>query len=85
VRLGPLLREHGFGAIRIEAIPILDTSYVSGNFSVGSAEWAARSAREQGVVTEAEAAAWLADLERLGAEGAYFFCVNRFLFSAVRL
>jgi hypothetical protein len=53
------------------------------NFSVGTAEWAARSAREQGAVTEA--ATWLADLQRLGNAGAYFFCVNRFLFSAVRL
>ena len=85
VRLGLLLREHGFGAIRVEAIPLLNTSYAPGNFSIGAAEWAARSAREQGVVTEDEATAWLEDLRRLGSEGAYFFCVNRFLFSAVRL
>lgn len=85
VRLGPMMREHGFGAIRVEAIPVLNTSHAPGNFSVGAAEWAARSAREQGAVSEAEAAAWLEDLRRLGSEGAYFFCVNRFLFSAVKL
>ncbi|MFQ5938363.1 MAG: hypothetical protein ACE5LB_18330 [Acidiferrobacterales bacterium] len=55
------------------------------SFSVGTAKWIARFAREQGAVTEDEATAWLADLQRLGSEGAYFFCVNRFLFSAVRL
>ena len=35
VRLGPLLRRHGFCAVRVEAIPILSTSYVADGWSVG--------------------------------------------------
>jgi hypothetical protein len=44
----------------------------------------ARLARESGMVSEAESQHWLNDVERLGAEDAYFFCVSRFLFSAVK-
>ena len=84
VRLGPLLRQHGFTAVRVEAIPILSTSYVAGGWPVGMMDQFARLARESGTVSEAESKNWLNDIERLGAEDAYFFCVNRFLFSAVK-
>ncbi len=85
VQLGPLLRAQGFTAIRVDAIPILNTSYAPDNFSVGALEWIAHYAQEQGVVTEKEAAAWLADLGRLGEKGEFFFCVNRFQFTGVKL
>ncbi len=84
VRLGPLLRRHGFTAVRVEAIPILSTSYVAEGWSVGMLEQFARLAHESGMVSEAESQNWLNELERLGADDAYFFCVNRFLFSAVK-
>ncbi len=84
VQLGPLLREHDFTAIRVEAIPVLDTSYSPDGFSASMAKSIATSAQERGLVSEAQARTWLDDLERLGRDGAYFFCVNRFLFSAVR-
>jgi arsenite methyltransferase len=85
VQLGPLLRTQGFTAIRVEPIPILNTSYRLDNFSVDTLKWVAHYAQEQGAVTEEEAATWLADLCRLGEKGEFFFCVNRFLFSAVKL
>ena len=72
VQLGPLLRAQGFKAIRVDAIPILSTSYAPDNFSVGALEWVAHYAQEQGVVTEEEAATWLADLGKLGEKGAFF-------------
>ena len=84
VRLGPLLLAQGFTAIRVDAIPILNSSHTLGNFSVGALEWIARYAQEQGAVSAEEAAAWLADQSRLGEEGAFFFCVNRFLFTGVK-
>jgi arsenite methyltransferase len=84
-RLGPLLRNHGFAAIRVEAVPILNTSLSPGTFSSGTIRWIARAAEKQGVVDEEQAEAWLDDLRRLDRDGAYFFCVNRFLFSAVRM
>ena len=85
VRLGPVLREHGFAAVRVEVIPILDTSHSSGNFSVNSLDGLAQIARERGAISEDEEVAWLEDLQRQGRDGTYFFCVNRFLFSAIML
>lgn len=84
VRLAPLFREHGFTAVRVEAIPILCTTYVNEGWSVGMVAQFARLAKESGAVSEDESRIWLKDLERLGTEDAYFFCVNRFLFSAVK-
>ena len=84
VYLGPILRQQGFSSIRVEAIPILETSRSSGNFSVNSLDGLSRIAREQGAISENQEAAWLEDLQRQGREGTYFFCVNRFLFSATK-
>lgn len=84
VRLGPLLRQHGFVAVRVEAIPILVTTHLTEGWSVDMMAQFARLARESGTVSEAESQNWLSDLEHLGAQDAYFFCVNRFLFSAVK-
>ena len=85
IRLGPILRESGFTGVRTEAIPILDTSRSSGNFSVNSLDGLARIAQERGAISEDEEVAWLEDLKRQGRDGTYFFCVNRFLFSATKL
>ncbi len=85
VRLAPILREQGFTAVRVEAIPILDTSRSSGSFSVNSLDGIARIAQERGAISKDQEAAWLEDLQRQGPEGTYFFCVNRFLFSATKL
>ena len=84
-RLSQFLRASGFAAVRAEAIPILDTSYSSGNFSVNSVEGLARIAQDRGAISEDEKDAWLEDLKRQGREGTYFFCVTRFLFSATKL
>lgn len=84
VRLGSLLRQHGFTGVHAEAVPILSTAYVADGYSVGMMAQFAQLAHESGAVSEAESQNWLNDLERLGAEDAYFFCVNRFLFSAVK-
>lgn len=84
-RLGPMLREQGFTAIKVEAIPVLNTNYSNSNFSGGALASYAELARDNGAITGDEAAAWIADFQSLGDTGAYFFCVNRFLFSAVKV
>lgn len=84
VRLIPLLRDQGFAAVRVEAFPIVNTGRagtISEDMFVQLAEYAV----ERGAVTAEEVAGWLDDLARRDAEGSYFFCVNRFIFSAVRL
>ncbi len=85
VRLGSLLKAQGFSAIRVDAIPIVNTSWTTGNFSVRMMEQFARCAQEQDAVGDAESKSWLDDLRRKGDEGSYLFCVNRFLFSAVKI
>lgn len=84
-RLAPMLAAAGFGATGVEALPVVNTSNTPGNFSCGLFVQFADLAQAQGAASAAETEAWLADLDRRGAEGGYFFCVNRFQFTAVKL
>ncbi len=84
VRLGPLMKAQGFSAASVDAFPIVNTSCTPGNFSNEMFDQFARYAREQGAVSAAESEAWLDDLQQKGADGSYFFCVNRFIFTAVK-
>ncbi len=85
VRLGPLMKAQGFSAASVDAFPIVNTSCTPGNFSNEMFDKFARYAREQGAVSAAESEAWLDDLQQKGADGSYFFCVNRFIFTAVKI
>jgi arsenite methyltransferase len=85
LRLGPLLRQHGFTAICVEAFPILSASYKQEGYSIGMMTQFASLAHKDGSVSETDSRKWLDELKRLGSEDAYFFCVNRFLFSAVKI
>ena len=83
-RLRPLLLAAGFAAVRVEALPIVRTSVTGDDFVGEIIEWLARTAPERAGVTAEQAQHWRAGLWRLQEEGAFFFCVNRFLFSAVK-
>ena len=82
VRLAPLLVENGFCNIDVEPIPILNTEYTPSQFSHGMMNWITRNALKKGVITKEQSQKWLDDLDEKGKSGNYFFCVNRFLFSA---
>ena len=84
VKLIPLLKRSGFSSIKVEAIPILNTSYSETVFSAGMLEYFARYAVKQKVISQLESEQWLAQIHALAAEDAYFFSVNRFLFSAIK-
>jgi len=83
-RLRPMLGRFGFSAIRAEAIPLLNASYCENSFSANMLQNFATSARRHKVIDAAEAESWLQGIDNLIKEDAYFFCVNRFLFSAVK-
>jgi SAM-dependent methyltransferase len=83
-RLGPLLRGAGFTSVHAEAFPLLSTDCTPGGYSMVMMTQCAEAACDQDLITDSESQDWLEDLARLGAEDAYFFCVNRFLFSAVK-
>ena len=82
VRLGPLLVDNGFCNVDVEPIPILNTEYTPSQFSHGMMNWITRNALNKGVITKEQSQKWLDDLDEKGKSGNYFFCVNRFLFSA---
>ena len=80
----PLLLAQGFSAIKVEAIPLLNTSYSEQNFSSGMLAFFANYAIDAGLISEQESKQWLAEIKQLAEHDAYFFCVNRFLFTAVK-
>ena len=84
-KLSPMLRARGFGAINIEAVPIINTGYTSANFSPSVVTWASDMAVLEKAISRKEADAWMADLKAKAECGEYFFSINRFLFSAVRV
>ena len=83
-RLAPLLRDAGFGGIKVEAIPVVNASFTENSFSAGMLKGFANTAVRLQAITRAQADAWLAELEVLAADDEYFFCVNRFLFTAIK-
>ena len=83
-RLGPLLRDAGFDVTAIEAVPILNTAFTPDSFSRDYVKGLARQAVAAGVLSDTEASHWIADLEQKERDGGYFFCVNRFVFTAVK-
>lgn len=83
-RLRPLLTELGFGALRVEAIPVLNAGYCENSFSADMLDNYAEAARRRKIITDEQARDWRAGIDELIREDAYFFCVNRFLFTAVK-
>ncbi|MDX1405072.1 MAG: methyltransferase domain-containing protein [Woeseiaceae bacterium] len=81
-RLRAMLRDAGFGDVAVEAFPIISTDATPEGFSMAMMAQSADAAVEQGTISQAQSEAWLAELRRLGADDQYFFCVNRFLFTA---
>ena len=79
------MEANGFSAVTVDAFPIVNTSCSPGNFSTGMFDQFVHCAQEQGTVNAAEAEAWLDDLRAKGEDGSYFFCVNRFIFTAVKI
>tara|TARA_B100002051_G_C16667747_1_gene602719 strand:+ start:359 stop:1159 length:801 start_codon:yes stop_codon:yes gene_type:complete len=83
-RLSPLLRDAGFDVKAIEVVPILNTAFTSDSFSHDYVKGLAHQAAAAGVLSDTEASHWIADLEQKERDGGYFFCVNRFVFTAVK-
>ncbi len=83
-KLGRLLRNLNFSAIRVEAIPILNTSDSGNNFSSMMFKGFLENALKHEAITRQECDQWQQQVRELVQNNAYFFCVNRFLFTAVK-
>ena len=81
-RLTGLLLDKNFHSINSEAIALLNNEYLPDTFSANAVKWLPKTAYKRGVISSAQGKLWVEDLEALGTDGNYFFCVNRFLFVA---
>ena len=84
VKLIPMLQKQGFTAIGAQAIPLVNTSYTPSSFSAMMLKFFAEMAVKQDVFDEQASEAWMAQFPGLESQQAYFFSVNRFLFTAVK-
>ncbi len=78
------LERAGFSVLRVEAIPVLNASYSEHSFSANMLPNFADTAVKQNLITLAESKTWRKGIDILVQRGEFFFCVNRFLFSAVK-
>jgi SAM-dependent methyltransferase len=89
--LGPTLRDAGFRVRETRAIPIVNTKWTEEEFSWHLVPMMAGFAGREGPAlfdgapadapadASADAKGWLEEIRRLGAEGRYFFSLNRYL------
>jgi len=81
-RLSGLLTGAGFSGLAVEAIPVLNASYSEASFAATMLGSFSSAAVKHEAITEGEAKAWMRDQMELAQRDEFFFCVNRFLFSA---
>jgi SAM-dependent methyltransferase len=80
--LRPALRAAGFGEPHVEIVNLLNLDWAG--YSKGVAGLVAAFVAGRRGITQDMAGAWLDDLERLDAEGAYFFSLDQYLFRATK-
>jgi SAM-dependent methyltransferase len=78
-RLKPLLSRAGLQVERIEPLVVLNTNYDPNAFSFMLLHIVADYVRGTGQLPPAEVDAWVADVQRQGSEGSYFFSLNQYL------
>ena len=79
-----MLQAAGFSAIRAQAIPVLNASFNEAGYGASMIRYMARNAVKQNAVDESKADQWLQQIIDLAEQQGFFFCVNRFLFTAVK-
>ena len=80
--LGTLLRKAEFSLLDCRVIPYLDVAYKPENYSFHMAKTVRGFVRGRQGITREEADEWASEFQKLAEVGAYFFCLNRFLFLA---
>lgn len=83
-RLGSLLRKTGFNAIHVKAVPVINDSYNEASYGASMVRYLAKNAIKREVVSREQADNWLQQLVGQPDQSDFFFCINRFLFTAVK-
>jgi hypothetical protein len=78
------LRDAGFRIRARQALALLNPEYEPNAYSVANTEIIGDDVTGRHGLTRGEVEAWQRDLAELGAEGRYFFSLNRYLFLAER-
>jgi arsenite methyltransferase len=78
------LREAGFAIRRRAAIPMFNPEFEDNTYGKGMLGMMAAFAVGRNGVSQSEADAWFAEFAALGADGKFFFSLNRYLFVATR-
>jgi ubiquinone/menaquinone biosynthesis C-methylase UbiE len=76
------LRDAGFVVRRRAAIPMFNPEFEDNTYGKGMLAMMAKFAVGRNGVSQSEAEAWFAEFAMLGAQGKFFFSLNRYLFVA---
>jgi arsenite methyltransferase len=82
-KLPGMFRDAGLTLGDVRVFPFVETRYDPASFGVEAMKNACEAAITQGIPA-AEVVAWEQDLRARGADGRWFFCVNRFIFTAIK-
>jgi ubiquinone/menaquinone biosynthesis C-methylase UbiE len=78
--LSPQLRDAGFSVRERIAIPMFNPEFEDNTYGKGMLKMMAAFAPGRNGVSQSEADAWFAEFATLGADGKFFFSLNRYLF-----
>jgi arsenite methyltransferase len=82
-RLPGMFRDAGLTLGDVRVFPFVETRYDPDSFGAEAMKNACEAALGEGVPA-ADVTAWERDLRACGAAGEWFFCVNRFIFTAAK-
>jgi ubiquinone/menaquinone biosynthesis C-methylase UbiE len=80
--LSSQLRDAGFIVRHRAAIPMFNPEFEDNTYGKGMLEMMAKFAVGRNGVSQSEAEDWFAEFATLGAQGKFFFSLNRYLFAA---
>ena len=78
------MQQAGFKEVRVEVVPLVNTSYDEQTYSVGMMTLLGNFAIGRNGITEQDVADWKADARLMGEQQRYFFSLNRYVFIASR-
>ncbi len=80
----PLLRKAGFKAVSVQGIPVINSSYNQSGYGASMVRYMAKNAVKQGHINQQQADQWIQEIKSRAKKQSFFFCINRFLFTAVK-
>ncbi len=83
--LGPKLRAAGFRPMRTDLVPIFNPGYTAHSYSAAMSVMIGNYCAGKDGLSREDIDSWLAGLADIAARGDWFFSLNRYVFSAVKI